>query len=316
MRSLVLALLGALLAAGCVSEGGVVEPGADPGPAAPAPAPPAPAQDASPVEAAAPPPEEPTFCSSESTCDFWDDDYHGYALYEPDTAEIDVLVVPSASADSARDTQVARAAIQAWDDGVDALGATWFAAGFTIRLYVLGQDQVPDEAMQDPEIVVLMNEHDPFVLLGLGLEPKQYACGILGLETESERLVHAHDGMRIVAADCTGGVTGNVCFAINTNFLFGSSVYLYDLVAHEVGHCLGPGHVGDALDFSAKRVPVQDIMSYQHDDAQVHCVSTLNLRVMEGLYGHLLGQTGARLHAGDYYAMPRSQYSHVDCANP
>ena len=307
MRGLAFALLRALLASGCVSQSGVVEP-----------APEAPSADTTPSSAdgAAPPPEEaPTFCEAERDCDFWDEDYHEYVLYDVDSVTLDVLIVPSASHDALQDTATMEAAVLAWGAGIQELGAAWFADAFTLNVYVLGEDVPPAAAVQDPEIVVLAAEYNPALLLGIGLEPKQLGCALLGEETLRAYPVHAHGGMQVSAADCTG--VGFLCVAANTNFLLGRKNQLHDLVAHEFGHCLGAGHVGDALDFSAKRVPVQDIMSYQNDPDQVHCVSTLNVRVLESLYAPLLGVTpDPPLSAGDYHAMPVSEYDHVACANP
>lgn len=258
--------------------------------------------------------DEPVFCESEDECDFYDDDHHEYVLYDVDSVVLDVLIVPSASADHAEDTVVLKAAVDAWAAGIQELGSPWFATNLTINAYVLGKDSPPQEAVSDPEIVVLAAEYNPVLLFGIGLEPKQLGCAVLGQETVRAYEAHAHDGMRVLASDCSGA--GFVCFAVNTNFLNGSPVYLQDLVAHEFGHCLGAGHVGDALDFKAKRVPVQDIMSYQHDDEQVHCVSNLNVRLLEALYAPLLGvEVDQPVSAGDFYVMPRGEYAHVACAN-
>lgn len=258
--------------------------------------------------------DEPVFCESAEGCDFFDEDYHEYALYDVDSVVVDVLIVPSASADNAADTPVLKAAVEAWGAGIQELGEPWFTDAFTLNVYVLGTDSPPAEALQDPEVVVLAAEWNPVLLFGIGLEPKQTGCSALGQETLHEYPVHAHHGMEVRSSDCTN--TGFVCFALNTNFLGGSAIYLQDLVAHEFGHCLGGGHVGDALDFKAQYVPVQDIMSYQHDDAQVHCVSNLNLRVLEALYAPILGVEVAQpVAAGGFYTMPRDQYAHVACGD-
>ena len=310
MRGLAFALLASLLAAGCISQSGAPDPAS---PAAPAPQPAADSGDIQVSDLAAP--GDPTFCSSASNCDFWDEDYHEYVLYDVDTPVIDVLIVPSASLQSAQDTAVMKAAVLAWHTGVDQLAVSWLANAFTMNVYVVGQDAIPESARNDPEIIVLAAEYNPFVLLGIGLEPKQYACQAFGAYSLREYPLHSHDGMDIAAADCAG--MGSVCVAANMNFLLGTKNQLYDLVAHEVGHCLGVGHVGDALDFAAKRVPIHDIMSYQEDPAKVHCVSTLNVRVLESLYAPVLGQTVTQpVGPGDYYDMATSQYSQVNCPNP
>jgi hypothetical protein len=298
MRSLVLVLLGAVLAAGCVSQSGVVDPTATPA-----------SSSATDTALAA----DPTFCQSASNCDFWDDDYHEYVLYDVDTYVIDVLIVPSVSYDTAADTPAIRKAVQAWEDGIDQLAATWFKSGFEMNVYLLGTDAPPQSALEDPEIIVVAAEYNPVLLLGIGQDVPFNPCR--GGAATQAYAPHEHDGMTISAADCQEG--GFTCVALNTNFLLGSKNTLYDLIAHEFGHCLGLGHVGDALDFSAKRVPIHDIMSYQETPGQVHCVSTLNVRTLESLYAPLFGQTVSQpVSAGDYYTMPMSQYSQVNCPNP
>lgn len=301
MRAFALALFGALAAAGCLSPAGVVDPAAY-----------SPSSDATPstVDAAA---DEPAFCSSASNCDFWDEDYHEYVLYDVDTYIVDVLIVPSASPFALQDTATMKHAVDAWAAGIEELGVSWFTENFTINAYVVGQDTVPQAALEDPEIIVVAAEYNPFVLFGIGLQLPELPCR--GGDAEKTYAPHQHDGTTIYAADCEQG--GLTCVALNTNFLLGGEIWLHDLVAHEFGHCLGVGHVGDALDFSAKRVPIQDIMSYQHDEEQVHCVSNLNVRVLEAIYAPLLGQTVSQpVSAGDYYTMPKADYAHVDCDNP
>ena len=259
--------------------------------------------------------DQKAFCQSESGCKFWDEQFHEYVLYNVDTYNVNVFIVPSASPNATKDTQTMKAAAQAWADGIKQLGQPWFATKFKMNIYVLGQDTPPQDALQHPTIIILAAEYNKAVLFGIGIEPKQLLCSSIGQGTILQYPTHSHDGFQIQAADCTG--TGFLCMAINTNFLLGSDVYMQDLVAHEFGHCLGGGHVGDALDFSAKRVPIQDIMSYQHNDSQIHCVSDLNVRVLENLYAPLMGQNvTAPLKAGDSYAMNQSEYQHAACKNP
>jgi hypothetical protein len=90
---------------------------------------------------------------------------------------------------------------------------------------------------------------------------------------------------------------------------------MYDLNAHEVGHCLGIGHVGDALDFDAKTVPLQDIMSYQNNPNQVHCVSSLNILALQEVYEPVLG-TGPGQPPLSYVHMSPSSYTQAACTNP
>jgi len=261
----------------------------------------------------------PEFCESEedsgdgSPCDFWDEDYHEYVVYDLDTPVIDVLIVPPASPDAMRNTEGARLAVQQWEDGIRHFAQPWFNESFDVTVAVVGLDVPSIDSVQDPEIVVVST--GALGILGIGLEPKQLGCQLIseGNEARSTYPVHAHHGMEVRAQDCTG--TGFTCFALN--FGGAEAFGLYDLIAHEVGHCLGAGHVGDALDFRSRYAPVEDIMSYQNNATQVHCVSTMNVRVLEGVYAHLLDQPEEMwLPRGSYYAMSPLDYRQAPCANP
>lgn len=253
-------------------------------------------------------------CTTAAGCEFWDNDHHEYILYEVDTSSIDVLILPPVTPFAVLgDMDVLRSSVQAWDDGIDALGPAWLAGGVDIRTYVLGQDVPPQSALADPEIIVVTAEYNPFVLFGIGLQVPFGICTQQG-GVESTLFQHMHGKESGVAAfQCQSG--GVQCVVLNTNFLLGGERRLYDLNAHEVGHCLGIGHVGDALDFDAKTVPLTDIMSYNDVPSQVHCVSTLNIRALEAVYAPLLGQPGGQ-GPGTYVHQAASAYDQVACANP
>lgn len=264
----------------------------------------------------------PEFCLSEADsgleppfgprpCDYWDEDFHEYVLYDLDTPVIDVVILPSAGPDAV-DAAASRTSVQAWEDGIRAYAAPWFNASFEMNVYMVGKDVPTLDAVQDPEVVVLSTGARG--VLGIGAEPKQMACTVIGGgEARFTYPEHRHGDVLVQAADCTG--TGFTCFAINAGST--DTMDLYDLIAHEVGHCLGAGHVGDALDFRARYAPVEDIMSYQSNATQVHCVSTMNVRVLEGVYAHLLDQPEATwLPRDSYYAMSPLDYQQVPCPNP
>lgn len=295
--------------AGCL-DGGADSPGTEP--TSPSSRPPA----------ALHPEGTPEFCESEevgipsgpfaSECMFWDEEFHEFVVYDLDTTVIDVVIVPSVGPDAVG-MAASRRSVEAWEEGIRAYASPWFNASFEMNIFVVGQDIPSLDAIQDPEIVVVSSGSEG--LLGIGLEPKQLGCQLIqeGGEAAFEYPVHSHRGVEVRAADCTG--TGFTCFALN----FGSSDLrdLYDLIAHEVGHCLGVGHVGDALDFRARFAPIEDIMSYQSNATQVHCVSNLNVRVLEGVYAHLLEQPEEMwLPRGSYYAMSPLDYQRTTCANP
>lgn len=299
MRSLVAVCLALLLPlAGCLAGDepqSTDEPAPEPAPAAPRPL---------------HPEGTPEFCVDEASCDFWDEEFHEYVVYDLDTTVIDVVILPSIGPDAVG-LAASRMSVEAWEAGIRSYAKPWFNASFEMNVYVVGEDVPSLDAVQDPEVVVVST--GALGLLGIGLEPKQVACILADGPTLHSYPVHAHDGMEIRAADCTG--TGFTCFALNFGSLDLRS--LYDLIAHEVGHCLGAGHVGDALDFRSRYAPVEDIMSYQSNADQVHCVSTLNVRVLEGVYAHLLEQPEELwLPRDSYYAMSPLDYQQVECANP
>lgn len=253
----------------------------------------------------------PEFCESEDGCDFWDDQYHQYVVYDLDTTVIDVVILPPAGMSTPDQIETSRMSVEAWRDGILELGADWFLEGFQMNVYTVGVDVPSLDAVQDPEIIVVSTSAQG--ILGIGLEPKQLGCIILGEEVVRELGVHAHPGGYVMAQDCTG--VGFTCFAVNLAGL--SPRQLYDLIAHEVGHCLGAGHVGDALDFRARYAPVEDIMSYQANDEQVHCVSNMNVRNLEGVYAHLLDRPEEEwLPRGSYMPFSPADYMQVECANP
>lgn len=280
-------------------------------------------------------PEDPTeawpyggmteYCRNNTTCDFWDHQFHEGAVYELDTLELDALVFPVPAADPTSATITAGMATRAWQN-VTELAAPWFAEAFQLRTYVIGTDVPTAEALSDPEILVVSESGQRSTSIGLNAE--QLACsitgnGLAGLDapfvpgTLATKVypVHEHDGMAIFAAECITG--GFRCVALNFAGALGGNNPLYDLVAHEVGHCLGASHVGDALDFNARYVPEADIMAYADNPSRVSCPSSLNARVMEGIYAHLAGQEVPQwLEAGDRYAMDPWDYEQVDCPLP
>lgn len=264
------------------------------------------------------------YCRNNATCDFWDHQFHEGAVYQLDTLVLDALVLPVPGVDPVAATESARMAAATWQN-VTQLAAPWFAENFTLNTYVVGLDVPTADAVTDPEILVISESGQRSTSIGLNAE--QIACSLVGgLDTLSPFFVpgtlatkvypvHEHHGMAIFAAECVTG--GFRCVALNFAGALGGSFPLYDLVAHEVGHCLGASHVGDALDFNARYVPEADIMAYADNPSRVSCPSSLNARVLEGIYAHLAGQpVPAWFSSGGYYAMDPWDYEQVDCPLP
>lgn len=257
---------------------------------------------------------------------FADGKFHEIGLFSWDTATLDVLVVPPAASDPVARTAAIRASLAAWEAGIAELGAPWLVQGLDIRVYTLGVDVPPASALADPEVVILSAEYNPAVLLGVGVSAEGLACnsGLPATRADAPWTApHRHDGSPWSVAMCRSNVD-NVCVVSNHGVAIAgafteatSDHWMYDLNAHEFGHCLGIGHVGDALDFSSQRFPVQDIMSYQHDPEQVHCVSNLNLRTLEGMFAKVLGRPQVEWLAPlDDVAMAPADYEHVSCQYP
>ncbi|HWG91827.1 MAG TPA: hypothetical protein VNZ52_13340 [Candidatus Thermoplasmatota archaeon] len=272
-----------------------------------------------------------------ASANFTDNQYHEYILTNWDETNLDVIIVPPAAVNSATRLAAVEQSIDAWKSGIQAEAAPWLAQGLQINHYTLGVDAIPQSALDDPDIIVLSGEVNPFLLFGIGADWHQFVCsfviisGSIGpvqvapapgapLGTTLAPQWHQHEGSDWASTriDCKGG-TAQRCFVVNTNFAFhvDSNYRMYNLNAHEFGHCLGLGHVGDALDFKAKTFPTKDIMSYQHDTNHVFCVSTLNVRALEGIYAPHFGRpTSEWLMPGDYYHMSPTNYRNVNCPNP
>lgn len=263
------------------------------------------------------------YCLDNATCDFWDHQFHEGAVYELDTLVVDAIVLPVPGADPLAATITARMATAGWQN-VTALAAPWFAEAFRLNTYAVGIDVPAAEAVSDAEIVVVSESGQRSTSIGLNAE--QLACTVAGGSQALGAIttgplatkvypVHEHDGMAIFAAECVTG--GFRCVALNFAGALGGSNALHDLVAHEVGHCLGASHVGDALDFNARYVPVADIMAYADNPSRVSCPSSLNARVLEGIYAHLADQPVPDwLSGGGYYAMDPWDYTQVECPLP
>lgn len=199
----------------------------------------------------------------------------------------------------------------------------------------------------DPEIVVISS--NPVGGIGIGIDPLDFSSQLLeifGIEDTGEGPCHGiqnpfdlaqwqampgfddHHGQdtgTYYEEDCDGA-GGNICFAVNgaidptpgmdidyDNPLVNLPFGLFDLVAHEVGHCLTLGHVGDALDHTSKTVPTWDIMAYTDDPVgQTKCVSTLDVEVFATRMSEYVDTTGDGAIGEDNVLLANDQAGDID----
>ena len=232
-----------------------------------------------------------------------------------DSPQIDVLVLLPVSPTAERDMRLMRQSIEMWEGGIDYLaaemGLDWLEAGTDFHITVDYVDleggagsELTTYPLFDPELVVIAT--NPAGGAGIGIDPVDFldAGGFTFLgedgvpchsmsnpfDFEAWEAVpgfddHHGDRTGTYTEDCGGG-GGNVCFAVNgavdpepTTI---ESFNLFDLVSHEVGHCLTLGHVGDGgeavIGAGWGPVPGTDIMSYSTEPyRQTKCVSTLDV---------------------------------------
>jgi len=240
--------------------------------------------------------------------------YHMATGINPlDSPIIDVAVLVPASPTAERDLRIMRQAVQMWEGGIDYLsgemGLGWLHDGVKFHITPSIVDLTAGDVgstypLYDPEIVVLAT-NPVGAAAGIGTDPANYlqSLGIMDADgmpchnianpfaTETWQGMPGYDGHHgdnggIYTEDC-GGAGGNVCFAINSDVDAQPGTpttpvvrtwQLFDLVAHEFGHCLSVGHVGDGAEGKWGPVPVHDIMAYHLELADHQkCVSTLDV---------------------------------------
>ncbi len=242
----------------------------------------------------------PEGCTTESTGSvphFTDECYHMRTdLNNLDTPVIDVLLVPPASPHAERDLRLMRQAIEMWDAGVHHLAPQldmdWLAEGVEFNIFV-DDDEFTTHPAWDPEIVVVAADPVLAGVQGIGIDPLglegpcKGANPLASIEAWEELpgFDSHHDGHSGTYVEaCEGG--GTTCYAVNlaidpvpgvADDVLGMN--MFDLVAHEVGHCLSVGHVGDAGDHTAETVPRPDIMSYT-PQPHFKCVSSLDVEAL------------------------------------
>ena len=244
--------------------------------------------------------------NSEAVCHHMRSDMNGL-----DSPKVDVLVLAPVSPTVERDMRIMRQSVEMWEAGIDyiadQLGLQWLSEGMSFHITVEAIDledggEFTTYPIVDPEIVVIAT--NPAGGVGIGIDPIDFTGDGLGIPPGGEGLCHGvHNPFDIAAwealpgfnshheersgtyvEDCDGA-GGTICFAVNGAIdptpgsgPLGDFFSLYDLVSHEVGHCLTIGHVGDGAEGSWGGLPPNDIMAY--DDRPVganKCVSTLTV---------------------------------------
>ena len=225
-----------------------------------------------------------------------------------DSPAVNVAVLVPVSPTAERDMRVMRQAVEMWGGGIDHLAKQmdlqWLADGVrfnvTTKLVPVDAAGVPTQAINlvRPKIVVIAT--NPVGGIGIGIDPVDFAgalgitgdngvpCGSIpdpfNMETWHERpgFDGHHGELGGYFVQRCDGPGGQVCFSVNgaVDPVPGTTDFfsLYDLVAHETGHCLTLGHVGDGAEGPWGIIPTNDIMAYSSDPVDVaKCVSTLDV---------------------------------------
>ncbi|MCW2680595.1 MAG: hypothetical protein JWM62_1996 [Frankiales bacterium] len=234
-----------------------------------------------------------------------------------DSPQVDVLIMVPLSPAAERDMRIMRQSIEMWENGIDhvakRLKLDWLADGMDFHVSVDYFDpsgkggEFTTYPIVDPEIVVVAS--NPVGGIGIGIDPVDFTDDIakagFGTSTGGQGLCHGipnladvedwqalpgfdshHEAREGVYNEDCGGSGGNICFAVNgaidptpgpAEDLFS----LFDLVSHEVGHCLSIGHVGDGAEGSWGGLASNDIMAYDTDPVAANkCVSSLDVEAI------------------------------------
>jgi len=267
-----------------------------------------------------------------------------------DSPQVDVLVLLPLTPTAERDMRIMRQAVQMWEGGIDYLapqmGLEWLGNGVDFHITVDYFDpaggqggEFTTEPVVDPEIVVIGGTN-PVGGLGIGIDPvANFFVNPNGplpcLPVDNPFDVEAwealpgfndHHAARsgTYTEDCgdrSGGQSGgNVCFAVNTALDPAPDlidvVSLFDLVAHEFGHCMTVGHVGDGAEGAWAAVPTNDIMAYDSDPPGLNkCVSTLDVEGLATVMSRYLDVDGDGI-AGNNPLLANDQASEPKAGNP
>jgi hypothetical protein len=192
--------------------------------------------------------------------------------FEWDRASLDVLIVPPEHGQVVNDEGVLgggdpneldpfnnsymRAiedSIAAWESGIAQFGPRWLVDGVRFNTYVVGRDQIPQEALEQPEIVVMTDQtKGPILGFALSTDP---------------------------------------CLVNNSKFFVTSMTYadMYNINGQEFGHCLGLLHTSDGRpDHDVMDGTYDDTPGAA--GTHLHCVSNLDVLGLEQVFGGIFGK--------------------------
>lgn len=167
-------------------------------------------------------------------------------------------------------------AIEEWRRGIELFGSRSLKTSLEFKVYVLGRDDIPSDVLLAPDILITSGEA---------------MVGVVGVA--------------VSAAD-------PCIINIGTSSFLGSFTYadMFNIHAHEFGHCLGLNHIGLQEDAGDVNHPEHEMMNDTYADTiglkgrHLHCVSNLNILGLEYVFSNLSG--GEKV---EVLSLPTSEYA-------